>query len=94
MLTTKAAANPAHSARSCEILASSVKTATGIAPGRETTGDPSFNAPWSYTGQPTLSFPIGLSPDGLPLSFQLVGRPSDDASLFGVAAWCERGLVL
>jgi aspartyl-tRNA(Asn)/glutamyl-tRNA(Gln) amidotransferase subunit A len=61
----------------------------GPAPTPETTGDPSFNAPWSYTGQPTVSFPIGLSPDGLPLSFQLVGRLNDETALFTVAAWCE-----
>ncbi len=61
----------------------------GPAPSVETTGDPSFNAPWSYTGQPTISFPVGLSPDGLPLSFQLVGRLNDERGLFTVAAWCE-----
>ena len=64
--------------------------AVGPAPTTETTGDPSFNAPWSYTGLPTISFPIGLSADGLPLAIQLVGRPHDESTLFGVAAWCER----
>ena len=39
-----------------------------------TTGDPVFNSPWSFTGLPTASFPIAFSPDGLPLSLQLVGR--------------------
>jgi aspartyl-tRNA(Asn)/glutamyl-tRNA(Gln) amidotransferase subunit A len=62
----------------------------GPAPARDTTGDPAFNAPWSYTGLPSVSFPVGLSPDGLPLSMQLVGRPHDEATLFGVAQWCER----
>lgn len=64
----------------------------GPAPTRETTGDPSFNACWSYTGLPTVSFPIGLSPDGMPLSIQLVGRAHDEATLFAAARWCERGL--
>jgi Asp-tRNA(Asn)/Glu-tRNA(Gln) amidotransferase A subunit family amidase len=63
--------------------------AVGAAPTPETTGDPGFNAPWSYTGQPTVSFPIGLSSDGLPLAMQLVGRPHDEPGLFGAALWCE-----
>lgn len=61
----------------------------GPAPDRSTTGDPAFNAPWSYTGFPTVSFPIGLSPEGLPLGIQLVGRPFGEADLFRTAAWCE-----
>jgi aspartyl-tRNA(Asn)/glutamyl-tRNA(Gln) amidotransferase subunit A len=61
----------------------------GPAPDPETTGHPAFNAPWSYTGLPTVSFPIGLSPDGLPLAIQLVGRPFAEAELFAAALWCE-----
>lgn len=61
----------------------------GPAPDPSTTGDPSFNSPWSYTGLPTVSFPIGLAPDGLPLSIQLVGRHGDEPNLFRAAAWCE-----
>ncbi len=64
----------------------------GPAPTPETTGNPAFNSCWSYTGLPTVSFPIGLSPDGLPLSIQLVGRANDEASLFAAAEWCERKL--
>src|SRR5262249_4443556 len=62
----------------------------GPAPAPETTGDPAFNSCWSHTGLPTVSFPIGLSPDGLPLSIQLVGRAHDEATLFSAAEWCER----
>jgi Asp-tRNA(Asn)/Glu-tRNA(Gln) amidotransferase A subunit family amidase len=65
-------------------------SAVGPAPTTESTGDPSFNAPWSYTGLPTVSFPIGLAPDGLPLAIQLVGRAHEERKLLGVAAWCER----
>ncbi|HEY3965908.1 MAG TPA: amidase [Planctomycetaceae bacterium] len=63
--------------------------AVGAAPILETTGDPSFNAPWSYTGQPTVSFPIGLSAEGLPVAIQLIGRPHDEPGLFAAALWCE-----
>ncbi len=63
--------------------------ATGGAPDLSTTGDPSMNAPWSYTGLPTVSFPIGHDGDGMPLSIQMVGRPDGEAGLFRAAAWCE-----
>jgi len=66
----------------------------GPAPDKSTTGDPAFNSPWSYTGLPTVSFPVGLSPEGLPLAIQLVGRPFDEARLLAAAAWCEHALAL
>jgi amidase len=36
---------------------------------------------WSYNGYPTLSLPCGYSPDGIPLSLQLVGKPLGEAAL-------------
>jgi Asp-tRNA(Asn)/Glu-tRNA(Gln) amidotransferase A subunit family amidase len=76
-----------HSFDSADVL---VCPATlGPAPDPSTTGDPSFNSPWSYTGLPTVSFPIGLSPDGLPLAIQLVGRHDDETRLFRAALWCQ-----
>lgn len=63
--------------------------ALGPAPDPSTTGDPSFNAPWSHSGLPTVTFPIGLSDDRMPLGIQIVGRPYGEASLFAIAAWCE-----
>jgi Asp-tRNA(Asn)/Glu-tRNA(Gln) amidotransferase A subunit family amidase len=62
------------------------------APGPETTGDPRFNAPWSYTGLPTVNIPCALADDGLPCGLQLVGRPWAERSLLAAAAWCERQL--
>lgn len=56
------------------------------------TGDPRFNIPWSYAGLPTVSLPSGLTPDGLPIALQLVGRPQDEPRLLAIAAWCERQL--
>lgn len=61
----------------------------GPAPDCSTTGDPAFNAPWSYTGYPTINMPIGLSSEGLPLGIQLVGRPHAEIQLFEIAQWCE-----
>jgi Asp-tRNA(Asn)/Glu-tRNA(Gln) amidotransferase A subunit family amidase len=63
--------------------------ARGPAPDPSTTGDPIFNSPWTYSGQPTITFPIELSDDGLPLGIQLIGRRFDEPGLFRAAAWCE-----
>jgi aspartyl-tRNA(Asn)/glutamyl-tRNA(Gln) amidotransferase subunit A len=56
---------------------------------RSTTGDPAFNSPWSYVGLPTVSFPIGLADDGLPVAIQMVGWFLRDLELLRAAAWCE-----
>jgi aspartyl-tRNA(Asn)/glutamyl-tRNA(Gln) amidotransferase subunit A len=63
--------------------------APGPAPDAATTGDPVFNSPWSYLGFPTVSFPAGTSPDGLPLAIQLAGGPWTEGDLLVTAAWCE-----
>ncbi len=62
--------------------------APGPAPDLTTTGDPSFNSPWSHTGLPTVTFPMGAV-DGMPLGIQLIGRRGDESRLFQVALWCE-----
>ena len=62
----------------------------GAAPDASSTGNPAMNAPWSYTGLPTVSLPIALSNDGLPLAIQLAGRLHGDGQLLEVSAFCER----
>ncbi len=62
--------------------------ATGPAQAASTTGDAFFNAPWSYTGRPTVSLPVGRDENDLPLAVQFVGN--DEVSLFATAAWLER----
>ena len=37
--------------------------------------------PINGLGLPALSVPCGLSRDGLPLAFQIVGRPFDEATV-------------
>jgi aspartyl-tRNA(Asn)/glutamyl-tRNA(Gln) amidotransferase subunit A len=69
-----------------------VPATTGPAPGADSTGDPAFNSPWSYTGLPVVSLLAGWSPEGLPLAIQLVGRPWGEAGLFAAALWCEEVL--
>jgi aspartyl-tRNA(Asn)/glutamyl-tRNA(Gln) amidotransferase subunit A len=68
-------------------------TAVDVAPGRETTGVPSLQAPFSLVGFPSLSLPSGLldSPR-LPLAIQLVAAPWQESRLLSVARWCEAQL--
>lgn len=40
-----------------------------------------FSGPWNVSGSPTLTLPCGVSPSGLPLGLQLVGRPYEEALL-------------
>jgi len=40
-----------------------------------------YTGPYDFSGSPTLSLPSGFTPDGLPLSLQLVGKPLGEATL-------------
>jgi aspartyl-tRNA(Asn)/glutamyl-tRNA(Gln) amidotransferase subunit A len=44
-----------------------------------------YTRPLNYYGVPALTVPAGFSENGLPLGFQLVGRPFDEARLFQFA---------
>jgi aspartyl-tRNA(Asn)/glutamyl-tRNA(Gln) amidotransferase subunit A len=63
--------------------------AAGPAPDPATTGDPSFNAPWSGIGAPQIAVPTGLAADGLPLGLQLIGAPGAETRLLAAARWVE-----
>ena len=67
-------------------------TTTPAPRGLESTGDPSFNNPWSFCGLPSITVPSGLTKDGLPLGIQLVGQPFREKRLLSVARWCEEAL--
>ncbi|PKB71172.1 MAG: hypothetical protein BZY87_06795 [SAR202 cluster bacterium Io17-Chloro-G6] len=56
---------------------------------RNTTGDASFQVPWTTSGLPTVTLPSALSEDGMPLALQLGGLPFEEGRLLGVAKWCE-----
>jgi aspartyl-tRNA(Asn)/glutamyl-tRNA(Gln) amidotransferase subunit A len=60
----------------------------GPAPGPETTGVPTFNAPWSYIGWPSLTIPCGLSAEGLPVGLQFIAMTVPQ--VFAMAGLCER----
>ena len=53
--------------------------------------------PANLSGQPALSAPAGFTRSGLPIGYQLMGRPFDEATLYriayayeGVRNWHER----
>ena len=49
-----------------------------------------YNRPFNYMGLPALCLPAGFDVQGLPLGFQLVGRPFDEAMLIRVGHAYER----
>jgi len=66
--------------------------ARGPAPTPETTGDPCMNSPWSLLGFPTITIPMSLSSDGLPLGIQMIAGPGRDLELLKFARWVETRL--
>jgi amidase len=48
-----------------------------------------FTPPYNVTGQPSLSLPLGMSADGLPIGMMFTARYADEATLFRLAAQLE-----
>jgi amidase len=48
-----------------------------------------YCVPWNHLGNPAMAVPAGFSPDGMPLSVQIIGRPGDEATLLSLAAQIE-----
>jgi Asp-tRNA(Asn)/Glu-tRNA(Gln) amidotransferase A subunit family amidase len=48
-----------------------------------------FEYPFNATGQPAITIPAGLSRAGLPIGFQIVGRPNGECDLLSLAAAFE-----
>ena len=63
------------------------------APTAETTGDPSFNSPWSFLGLPVVSLPFAWSADGLPLAVQLVSERFKEDELLQSAERLEAAIA-
>jgi Asp-tRNA(Asn)/Glu-tRNA(Gln) amidotransferase A subunit family amidase len=85
-------ARPVFNARLADVFAQYdaiiTPATTGEAPaGLESTGEPVFNALWTYCGVPAVSLPLLEGPNGLPLGVQLVGARGDDARLLRTARW-------
>ncbi len=60
--------------------------------GLDSTGDPAFNGPASFSGLPSLGLPSGLSAAGLPFGIQLMAGAFAEDKLLGVGGWCEQVL--
>jgi aspartyl-tRNA(Asn)/glutamyl-tRNA(Gln) amidotransferase subunit A len=48
-----------------------------------------FTVPADLAGLPAVSVPAGLSPDGLPLGLQIIGRAFDEEMVLRVGAVIE-----
>ncbi|SOZ34887.1 amidase [Cupriavidus neocaledonicus] len=46
--------------------------------------------PWTLSGCPVISVPVGFSHDGLPMGLQLIGRPRDDLGVLRLARAYEQ----
>ncbi len=49
-----------------------------------------YTPPYNMTGQPSLSLPLGMSSDKLPIGMMFTGRFGDEATLFRLAAQLEQ----
>ena len=49
-----------------------------------------FTPPFNFTGQPSMSLPLEVSENGLPVGMQFTGRYADEATLFRLAGQLEK----
>ncbi len=74
--------------RDCDALL--LPTASSPAPANLTnTGDTRFQSFFTFTGLPSISIPMGLASNGLPVAAQFVAPQWHEAHLFAVAQWAE-----
>ena len=78
----------ARLAQQCEVMLTPSTPAPAPAD-LTSTGDPSFQGPWTSCGLPALSLPTGLAASGLPLGIQLIAGPFNEFRLLIAASWCE-----
>ena len=66
-------------------------SSAGVAPkGLKSTGSPEFCTIWTYMGLPSISLPLLVGENNLPLGVQLIGDKLDDLRFLGVANWLEK----
>ena len=49
-----------------------------------------FTPPFNYSGQPSMSLPLEMSADGLPIGMMFTAKFADEATLFRLAAQLEK----
>ena len=66
------------------LTASALNTAPRFdaAPDALSSASPMQTIPFNVTGHPAMSVPVGIAPNELPISVQIVGRPFDEAMVF------------
>ena len=64
-------------------------TSISGAPSKTTTGQPTFQAPWTFSGNPTINLPYTLDSDGLPIGVQIIGRHLEEMKLLCIAEYLE-----
>ncbi|MEE8078037.1 MAG: amidase family protein, partial [Pseudomonadales bacterium] len=63
-----------------------------VASDQERTDFITFTAPFDYSGHPTITLPAGLAENGLPKSFQLIGRLLGEPTLIRVGSAYQQAL--
>jgi amidase len=48
-----------------------------------------YCVPWNHLGNPAMAVPAGFSPEGMPLSVQVIGRRGEEETLLSLAAQIE-----
>jgi Asp-tRNA(Asn)/Glu-tRNA(Gln) amidotransferase A subunit family amidase len=66
--------------------------ATGTAPEGMPTGDPVLSGPWTALDYPTLTLPIALAANGMPVGIQITARPMQDPLLLAIAGRVEQAM--
>jgi amidase len=66
----------------------SMEAASGAGQGRAEAI--TFTAPFDYSGHPTITLPVGLAAQRLPLAIQLIGRRLDESTLIRAGAAFEQ----
>lgn len=66
------------------VLGNPVPLIAEMVPGQPN-GIGTFTIPFNVSGSPTVNFPVGFDPQGLPVSLQLVGGHWNEAMLLGAA---------
>jgi amidase len=46
--------------------------------------------PWNLLGMPAMVIPFGMTPNGLPVGVQIVGRPWDEETILDIAVRLEQ----
>lgn len=78
--------------REVDVLVSPTTSAPANPLSDHSTGDPAWQSPWSLIGFPSITLPVGQTPEELPVGIQLGASAWQEARLLSVAKWVEDAL--